>query len=86
MINEHHMWLDGKPLNYDVKKSPNSQDLPDINAITYGICIISKQDMIKYRNVVTENPTFKVLDEIESIDIDTEYDFMVAEMIYKTRS
>ena len=79
----HHMWLDGKPLNYDVKKSPNSQDLPDINAITYGICIISKQDMIKYRNVVTENPTFKVLDEIESTDIDTEYDFMVAEMIYK---
>ena len=80
---KHHMWLDGKPLNYDVKKSPNSQDLPDINAITYGICIISKQDMIKYRNVVTENPTFKVLDEIESTDIDTEYDFMVAEMIYK---
>lgn len=66
-----------------LKKSPNSQDLPDINAITYGICIISKQDMIKYRNVVTENPTFKVLDEIESTDIDTEYDFMVAEMIYK---
>ena len=80
---KHHMWLDGKPLNYDVKESPNSQDLPDINAITYGICIISKQDMIKYRNVVTENPTFKVLDEIESTDIDTEYDFMVAEMIYK---
>ena len=48
---KHHMWLDGKPLNYDVKKSPNSQDFPDINAITYGICIISKQDMIKYRNV-----------------------------------
>tara|TARA_R110000823_G_scaffold183904_2_gene316505 strand:+ start:655 stop:792 length:138 start_codon:yes stop_codon:yes gene_type:complete len=39
--------------------------------------------MIKYRNVVTENPTFKVLDEIESIDIDTEFDFMVAEMVYK---
>ena len=80
---KHHMWLNGKPLNYDIAKSPNSQDLPDINAITYGICIISKEDMIKYRNVVTENPTFKVLDEIESIDIDTEFDFMVAEMIYK---
>ena len=80
---KHHMWLDSQPLNYDLQHSPNSQDLPDINAITYGICIISKEDMIKYRNVVTENPTFKVLDEIESIDIDTEFDFMVAEMIYK---
>ena len=77
------MWLDGKPLNYNIAESPNSQDLPDINAVTYGICIISKEDMIKYRNVVTENPTFKVLDEIESIDIDTEFDFMVAEMVYK---
>jgi len=80
---KHHMWLDGKPLNYNIAESPNSQDLPDINAVTYGICIISKEDMIKYRNVVTENPTFKVLDEIESIDIDTEFDFMVAEMVYK---
>jgi N-acylneuraminate cytidylyltransferase len=80
---KHHMCLDGRPLNYNIRESPNSQDLPDINAVTYGICIISKQDMIKYRNVVTENPTFKVLDEIESIDIDTEFDFMVAEMIYK---
>ena len=39
--------------------------------------------MIKYQNIVTETPTFKVLDEIESIDIDTEFDFMVAELIYK---
>ena len=51
--------------------------------ITYGICLIHREDMIKYANVVTDNPTFKVLDEIESIDIDTEFDFMVAEMIYK---
>ena len=80
---KHHMWLNGEPLNYNITKSPNSQDLPDIYAVTYGICIISKQDMIKYRNVVTENPTFKVLDEIESVDIDTEFDFMVAETIYQ---
>ena len=51
--------------------------------ITYGVCLISKENMIKYANVVTANPTFKLLDEVESIDIDTEYDFMVAEMVYK---
>ena len=80
---KHHMWLDGKPLNYNIRKSPNSQDLPDIHQITYGICIISRDNMIKYKNVVTDNPTFKVLDEIESVDIDTEFDFMVAEIVYK---
>lgn len=80
---KHHMWLDDKPINYDISNSPNSQDLPDIVAVTYGICILSKDNMLKYRNVITENPTFKILDEIESVDIDTEFDFMVAEVIYQ---
>ena len=80
---KHHMWLDGNPLNYNPKDAPNSQDLPDIVSINYGICIINKEDMIKNRNIVTENPYFYKLDEIESMDIDTEFDFMVAEHIYK---
>ena len=42
--------------------------------------------MIKNKNIVTENPSFHLLNEIESIDIDTEFDFMIAEFIYnKTR-
>ena len=79
---KHHMWLDNKPLNYEVNNAKNSQDLPDIYAVSYGICIISKENMIKNRNALTRNPTFKVLDEIESIDIDTEFDFMIAEIVY----
>ena len=80
---KHHMWLDGKPLNYDVAKSPNSQDLPDIYQITYGICIIEKGLMTQSQNVVSQNPKFYVLDEIESVDIDTEFDFMITKMVYK---
>ena len=53
---KHHMWLDGKPLNYNPKNAPNSQDLPDVVSINYGICIISRDDMIENRNIVTENP------------------------------
>ena len=79
---KHHLWLDGKPLNYSVDESPNSQDLPDIYSINYGISIVSKSDMSKYKNVVTENPKFVVLDEIEGVDIDTELDFQVAEILY----
>lgn len=79
---KHHLWLDGRPLNYDIRKSPNSQDLPDIYQITYGVCIISRKDMIESGNVVSSDPTFKILDEIESVDIDTEFDFMVAEKVY----
>jgi N-acylneuraminate cytidylyltransferase len=80
---KHHMWLNGSPLNYDIKNSPNSQDLPDIFSITYGACIISRIDMLKYKNIVTEVPTFKVLSEIESVDIDTPLDFDFAEFLYR---
>ena len=80
---KHHMWLEGKPLNYNPREAPNSQDLPNIVSINYGICIISKNDMLKNRNIVTDNPYFYKLDEIESVDIDTEFDFTVAEYIYK---
>lgn len=79
---KHHLWLDGKPHNYDLTDSPNSQDLPDIYQITYGVCLLSKNDMRNCRNVVTNKPTFKILNEIESTDIDTDFDFMLAETIY----
>ena len=78
---KHHMWLDGRPLNYDPTNAPNSQDLPDIYSINYGCCILSKEDLYKYKNVVVE-PTFHITDEIESIDIDTEFDFLTAEYVY----
>ena len=79
---KHHMWLDGRPLNYNPSESPNSQDLPDIYSVNYGCCILSKEDLYKHKNVVVE-PTFHITDEIESIDIDTEFDFMTAEFVYK---
>ncbi len=79
---KHHMWLNGEPLNYDIMNAPNSQDLPNIIALNYGINIITRHDMLQYKNIVTSTPTFYMLDEIESVDIDTELDFIVAETLY----
>jgi CMP-N-acetylneuraminic acid synthetase len=50
--------------------------------ITYGACLISKDDMLEFGNVVTESPTFVELDEVEAVDIDTELDFKFAEFLY----
>lgn len=80
---KHHMWLDNKPLNYKLENSPNSQDLPDIFKITYGINLISKENMIKYSNVVGRNPKFLILEEIEAVDVDTIMDFWFAEYLYR---
>tara|TARA_R100000234_G_scaffold93485_2_gene61701 strand:+ start:5834 stop:6484 length:651 start_codon:yes stop_codon:yes gene_type:complete len=82
-IVKHHLWLDGKPLNYELDKSPNSQDLPDIHAINYGCCLLSRNDLALHKNVVCRNPIFYVLDEIEGIDIDTSFDFTISEMLYR---
>lgn len=80
---KQHLWLDEKPMNYNPSDSPNTQDLPDIVSLTYGISIISKDNMIKYRNIVGEKPLFYKLDDFEAVDVDNPIDFEFAEFLYK---
>ncbi len=79
---KQHLWLDEKPLNYDPSDSPNTQDLPDIVSLTYGVSIISKKDMIKYRNIVGKKPLFYKVDDFEAVDVDNPIDFEFAEFLY----
>jgi len=83
---KHHMWLDGEPINYEPENSPNTQDLPNILGISYGISIIPKDLMIKRRNIVGHNPFLYELGEVESLDIDTELEFKFAEFLNKKRT
>jgi N-acylneuraminate cytidylyltransferase len=81
------LWMDGKPINYSIGQSPNSQDLPEIVSLTFGISIISREMMIERGNVVGTRPLFYPLDEVESVDIDTDLEFEFAEYLYnKQRS
>lgn len=82
---KHHMWLDGRPLNYNPENSPNSQDLPNIHALNYAVNILSRDMMIKRKNVVGCKPKFIVLDHYEGIDIDYWFDFEIAEFLYKLK-
>jgi CMP-N-acetylneuraminic acid synthetase len=84
-IIKHHMWLDGKPINYDPLKAPNTQDLPNIYALSYACSIISRNDQITYSNLCGKTPLFHELSQFESIDIDTMYDFEMAQMLYKQK-
>ncbi|MBD1393336.1 acylneuraminate cytidylyltransferase family protein [Mucilaginibacter glaciei] len=77
------MWLDQNPINYSRDKQPNSQNLPDIVALNFGLNLISRDNLIKNKNIVGINPIFKPVDEIEGIDIDTPLDFFVADQLYK---
>ncbi len=77
------LFKNNQPMNYDLKKQPRSQDLPDIYALNFAISIISKQDMIKNKNVVGTKPYIYNIDEIEGTDIDNMIDFEFAEFMYK---
>lgn len=82
---KNHLWLNGKPLNYDLDNVPNSQDLPDVVKLNYGISIVDREIMKNKNRIVGNNPGFYKLDEIESIDVDTPFDWIVAETIYKEK-
>ena len=81
-IIKNHLWLEGKPLNYSLDNIPNSQDLPDVKRLNYGISIITRESMLKNRSLIGDNPGFYELDHFESVDVDTPFVFFIAEQIY----
>ena len=82
---KEHLWLNHKPLNYNPLNSPNTQDLPNIMKLTYGINIISRKKMIAKKNVIGDKPFFYEINDLESIDIDNPIDFVFAEHLYKKK-
>ena len=80
-IIKNHLWMDDEPLNYSLNNVPNSQDLPDVKRLNYGISIITRESMLKKRSLIGNNPGFYELDHFESVDVDTPFDFFIAEQI-----
>lgn len=76
------LWLDGKAINYDPLNAPNSQNLPNLEALNFGFTLVNRADLIMNRNIIGKNPLFIRTTDVEAIDIDTPLDFFVAEQIY----
>ena len=72
-ILKEYLWLGDKALNYDPKNHPRSQDLPDVYALNFAANILPRELMIKNKNILGDNFHAYMLDEIEAIDVDTEY-------------
>ena len=80
---KHFLYLKGKPINFDPKVAPNSQNLPEIVKLNFAVNIISKKLMFNKKSVIGDTPLFHKLDEIEGVDIDTKLDFDFAEFLHK---
>ena len=70
-----------RPVSYT--HLPNSQDLPNVVALNFGVTVVRKEDLIKNSNIIGKNPQFVIASDIEAIDIDTPLDFYIAEQLYK---
>lgn len=77
------MWLGDKAINYNPKSHPRSQDLPDIYALNFAVNVLPRELMIKNKNILGDNFYPYILDEIEAVDVDTEFEFMLAETLYE---
>lgn len=79
-----YIWFNNKPINYDPSRHPRSQDLPDYYSLNFAINIISRKLMIERKNILGEKIYPFFLNELESIDVDTEHDFTVAKALYSS--
>ena len=70
-------------INFDDTQVPNSQNLIPLAEITFGLCIALRKDIIESNCIYGKNPHFFNLDDISSLDIDENSDFLTAELLYK---
>lgn len=79
------MYMDGHAINYDPMNQPRSQDLPEIFALNFAVNVISRTDMIRFKNIICPEHLLLPVSEIEATDIDSELDFAIAEFLYKRK-
>ena len=77
------LWNDKIPLNYKVNKQPMSQELTGIYKFIPALSIISKEKLVKYKNVIGLKPFKLIINKPETIDVDTIYDYELAKIFQK---
>jgi CMP-N-acetylneuraminic acid synthetase len=78
-----HAWFNNKPVNYELGSTPNSQDLSPILFPTFNIMIAKVSSLLEYKNAIAGNCMFYEVSEEESIEIDNQLEFDIAEFLYK---
>ena len=81
--NHGFYWMAGNPVNYRPDILPRSQDMLPVLEETTGLYGISRDALDRYRCRIGKEPYIHLVDKFESVDINTEEDFKVAEYIGK---
>lgn len=78
---QDYMWMNGKPLNYDMKNIVRTQDLAPIYMETSGFFIFRKEVFTKLGQRIGNKPYICMIDQFEAVDIDTIEDFTFAQVV-----
>src|SRR4030043_54509 len=83
-----HVWdKQGGPVNYKREKLrwPRSQQVEPLFEINSAIFINSRENYLKFEDRIGAKPFLFETDRTESLDIDYEDDFLLAESIFRFR-
>lgn len=72
---------DGEPINHDPNELIRTQDLPPVYEENSCLYIFTSESFKKHERRIGDKPLMYETDHIESIDIDDEYTFRLAEML-----
>lgn len=78
---QDYLWMDGKPMNFDAKNLPRSQDLKPIYRETSGVYVYTKEQYIKNHRRIGNVPYIKTVSFKEAIDINNPEDFELAKIM-----
>ena len=78
-----YIWFKNKAINYDPNNHPRSQDLAKYYSLNFAINILPRQTMIETKSILGNNFYPYFISDLESIDVDTELDFEIAEYIFR---
>ena len=78
------LWTkDAKAINHDPKVLLRTQDLEPVFEENSNIYIFTKKNLIERKNRIGKNPVLFEIPRQEAWDIDTESDFMIAELLHR---
>lgn len=80
------IWMDGKPLNYDLEHIPRTQDLKPYFLETGGFYIYTSVVINNLKSRIGRRPYIVEVGGIEGIDIDEQEDFIIADAVFNYRS
>lgn len=78
---QNFCWYNDTPINYQPDRIPRTQDLNPVLEETSAFFLFSKKLWMNSRRRIGFKPYIAILEDREAVDIDTDYDFRLAEFL-----